>query len=151
MSVSKIVSHIREAQELANGMGIKNILQPGIVKELMLAEILGHNVIPDKDKADATDNDDKFYEYLCSLEKSNNFQLDRVTGDNLNRITRNAEFYFAFFRDAITVSEVYRVPTAKVHEEANRQLAGSKNDISHMNMGGGWVRANGTKVYPGIS
>ena len=148
MAVHEIIRHIREAQRLASAIGITNILQPGVVKELILADLLRHTIMPSKDKADAEDAEGNHYEYLCSLERSNNFQIDRVTRQNLHRITRNKCFYFAFFSDAITVSSVYSVDTHTVLREVERQLAKSKNPISHTNLTGGWVRRNGVRVLP---
>jgi hypothetical protein len=148
MHLKTIVEHIRSAQALAAEMGIPNILQPGIVKELMLADLLGHNVIPDKANADARDQDGNLYEYLCSLKTSNNFQIDRVTDENLHRITRNAAVFCAFFSDSTTIHQVYRLETAVVLNEVKRQLAASQNQISHLNLAGRWVRSNGTLVYP---
>ena len=103
---------------------------------MILADRLGHEVIPDKDKADARDSAGNLYEYLCSLITSNNFQIDRVTEDNLHRITRNKAFYFAFFSDPVTIQVIYEVSTDTVLEEAERQLAKSRNSISHMNLPG---------------
>ncbi len=144
----EIVAHIKAAQELATGLGIPNILQPGLVKELILAEALGHTPITSKANADARDSDGRLYEYLCSLSTSNNFQIDRVTRENRERITRNAAFFFAFFSDSVTLAEVYRVETAAVLQEAERQLARSRNDISHLNLSGAWVRRSGARVVP---
>src|SRR5437588_9861056 len=107
MWVQEILGHICQAQRTGEEHGIINILQPGIVKELLLADLLGHEVIPDKAYADAKDAEGNLYEYLCSLKSSNNFQMDRMTLDNLDRITRNEAFYCAFFSDALTIAEVY--------------------------------------------
>lgn len=148
MPIHDIVAHIRAAQELATELGIPNILQPGLVKELILAEALGHTPITSKASADARDEQGHLYEYLCSLSKSNNFQIDRVTQGNRERITRNEAFYFAFFGDSITLGEVYRVETSVVVREAERQLTRSRNKISHLNLTGAWVRRNGVRVLP---
>ncbi len=147
-AADEILEHIRRAQTLASELGIKNILQPGIVKELVLARLLGHELIPDKAKADARDADGSLYEYLCSLGSSNNFQIDRLTAANLDRIRRNRAFFFAFFVDALTLGEVFEIDTATVLEEAQRQLGRSKNKISHLNLSGKWVRERGKCVYP---
>lgn len=148
MDISALMALIRDAHKLAKECGIANVLQPGIIKELIIAEQLGHEVIPDKAKADATDADGNLYEYLSSLTTSNNFQIDRVTKENSHRITRNRFFYFAFFSDTITPSEIYEIDTAVVLAEANRQLGNSKNSISHMNLSGKWVRKNGRRIFP---
>jgi hypothetical protein len=97
------------------------------VKELILAEALGHTPITSKARADAQDAEGRLYEYRCSLSSSNNFQMDRVTLRNRGRITRNEAFYFAFFSDPITIVEIYRVETSLVLQEAERQLVRSRN------------------------
>lgn len=38
--ISEIVKLVRKAQELALSIGIPNILQPGLVKEMIISEIL---------------------------------------------------------------------------------------------------------------
>ena len=143
-----VISHIKAAQVEAEKLGVKNVLQPGIIKEMILAETLGHVVIPAKAQPDAKDAAGNFYEYLCSLETSNNFQIDRVTNDNLYRITRNKMFYFGFFRDPTSLVEVIEVDPNVVLTEVKRQLAASKNDISHLNLSGEWVRKSGKRVHP---
>ena len=57
MSIRDIVSYIKKAQEIASTLGVNNILQPGVVKELIIAEILGHEIIPGKADADAKDSE----------------------------------------------------------------------------------------------
>ncbi len=42
--IKEIVQHILEAQKIAKKHGYKNLLQPGLVKELIIGEILGHEV-----------------------------------------------------------------------------------------------------------
>lgn len=148
MNTHKIIEHIRAAQKLALKDGIPNIVQPGIVKELIIADILGHQVIPDKAKADARDDAGNLYEYLSSLTTSKNFQIDRVTDGNFHRITRNRAIYCAFFSDPLTLASLYELDTTVVLAEVKRQLTGSKNSISHLNLPGGWVIKNGRKVYP---
>ena len=57
MSSSEIINYLTIVQELADRkFGIKNILQPGIIKELIMAEILGHQLVPQKDLPDAKDS-----------------------------------------------------------------------------------------------
>src|SRR3989344_4866422 len=108
--MSEIISLLKKAQKVATNIGINNILQPGIIKELIIAEILGHTIIPQKDLPDARDKKNNYYEYLSSINRKNvktnkgsSFQIDRVTKNNLKRITRNAAFYFAFFEDHLNV------------------------------------------------
>ena len=90
-----IVELLREAQVLAlQGFGISNILQPGIIKELIMANVLGHQIIPQKDASDAKDKDGNMYEYLASINRSDvrtnkggSFQIDRIVKNNLSRVS----------------------------------------------------------------
>jgi len=139
---------------VAGSSRIQNILQPGIIKELIIANILGHTLIPEKALPDAKDEKGNFYEYLSSINRKNvetnkgsSFQVDRVTKDNLNRIKRNSAFYFAFFKDHPTIEEIYKVETKDVLEEAIRQLNSCKNNIAHVNFLTKWVKSTGHRVY----
>jgi len=62
----KIIELILKAAELAKTVGIDNILQPGLVKEMIIADILEHELITTKRDADARDSKDPsiLYEYL---------------------------------------------------------------------------------------
>ena len=64
--ISEIITLIRKAQILAFKIGIPNILQPGLVKEMIISEILDHNLISSKRDADACDKNNSSikYEYL---------------------------------------------------------------------------------------
>jgi hypothetical protein len=54
----KIVSLVANASALARTVGISNLLQPGLVKEMIIADILGHQLILTKGGADAHKVDD---------------------------------------------------------------------------------------------
>ena len=69
--MSEIIKLLKKAQKLATNVGINNILQPGVIKELIIAEILGHTLIPQKNLPDAKDNQDHYYEYLSSINRKN--------------------------------------------------------------------------------
>jgi hypothetical protein len=43
--IRRIIKLVMQAQELASQIGISNILQPGLVKEMIIAETLGHKLI----------------------------------------------------------------------------------------------------------
>ena len=49
MSSSEIVNLLKAAQKIASEKyGVSNILQPGIIKELIMAEILEHEILRNK-------------------------------------------------------------------------------------------------------
>lgn len=100
--ISQIILLIRKAQKLALKIGIFNILQPGLVKEMIIAEILGHEIIISKRDADARvkNNPDIKFEYLSCYEGGTG-QLDRMfkepadkREESLFRIKRNKKIYF---------------------------------------------------------
>ena len=77
--ISQIIHLVRKAQELALKIGIPNILQPGLVKEMIISEILGYETIISKRDADSCDKNDRDikYEYLTCYEGGTG-QLDRM-------------------------------------------------------------------------
>lgn len=53
MNEKSLIELLQNAQKIAlEKHGVSNILQPGVVKELMMAEVLGHDLVPQKDSAD---------------------------------------------------------------------------------------------------
>ena len=103
--VKQIIVLIAKAQQLATSIGIPNLLQPGLVKEMIVADLLGHQLISSKRDADACDANDPSvkFEYL-SCKEGGSGQLDRMfkeplekRRESLERITRNSKIYFAVF------------------------------------------------------
>lgn len=156
MATSELFDLLKKAQRIAlQKHGVPNVLQPGVIKELMMAEILGHDLIPQKDSTDAKDTRGNTYEYLASIRRVNvttnkgcSFQMDRVTRSNLNRVTRNKAFYFGIFKDHLEVEEIWEVEIPVVLAEVKRQLENCKNDIAHVNFLLKWLEENGTRVFP---
>jgi hypothetical protein len=155
--VERIVSLIVEAQDIAKKSGYNNILQPGFIKEMIVANILGHQVHKTKHEPDAYDMQDSSvcYEYLSCFEKGS-FQFDRMFKSpvdkrekSLQRITRNTKIYCAVFEKEfpLNVLEIYELEPETVAKEAERQLDLSSNDISHVGFSIKWVTNNGEKVY----
>jgi len=115
----KIVALVVQAAELARSIGIHNLLQPGLVKEMIIADLLGHELITTKRDADARDLHDPsiVYEYL-SCKEGGAGQLDRMfkepedkRKESLNRIWRNAKIYYAVFykHNQIKVKVIYEL------------------------------------------
>ena len=160
MAYRTIIVFVRLAAKLARAIGIPNILQPGLVKEMIIADLLGHELIHSKKDADARapGKPDEKYEYLSCVEGGAG-QIDRMfkspsakRQQSLQRITRNACFYLAvFYKDDQTKCKViYKVATNAILAEAVRQLDNSQNVISHVAFSEGWAKANGSAVY-GVS
>jgi hypothetical protein len=153
----RILDLILEASALAHTIGISNLLQPGLVKELMIADILGHTVIHTKRHADAhaPNAPDVLYEYLSCIEGGAG-QFDRMfripadkRAESLRRITRNHKIYLAvFFRHEQTRCKViYELDPTVLLMEAERQLDRSRNDISHVSFPEQWASQQGVIVY----
>ena len=155
--ISEIIKLVRKAQMLALRIGIPNILQPGLVKEMIISEILGHNLISSKRDADACDKNDSGikYEYLSCYEGGTG-QLDRMfknppekRAESLYRITRNTMIYFAIFykNDPLKIKVIYAIKPQVLLKETKRQLDRSGNDISHVGFSEEWSAKNGAIVY----
>jgi hypothetical protein len=153
----KIVNLVLQAAALARTVGIQNLLQPGLVKEMIMADHLGHQVIITKRDADACDRDDPsiLYEYL-SCKEGGSGQLDRMfkeppekRRESLARITRNDKIYFAVFYAAeqTKAKVIYEIEPSVLVTETERQLDRSRNSISHVGFTEAWVRNNGKVVY----
>jgi hypothetical protein len=156
--IREIIKLIIEAQQLAHKIGIANILQPGLVKEMLIADILNHELIHSKRNADACDPSDPSikYEYLSCYEGGSG-QLDRMfkapvesRAESLRRISRNAKIYFAIFYKAepLKVKVIYEIEPDVMITETERQLDRSRNDISHVGFNESWAKKNGLIVYP---
>ena len=153
----RIVALIIQAAELARTVDIPNLLQPGLVKEMIIAELLGHELITTKRNADARDPSDPsvVYEYL-SCKEGGSGQLDRMfkepankRHESLNRIWRNAKIYYAVFYkyNQTKVKIIYEIEPIVMVEETERQLDRSQNTISHVGFTENWVQKNGKVVY----
>jgi hypothetical protein len=151
--ISQIINYVRKAQEIAAQHGFKNLLQPGLVKELEVADILGHEVHRTKHEPDAFDP--AKFEYLSCFD-GGTFQLDRMFKSpadkrekSLERITRNTAIYCAVFDEEspLDVIVIYEVPVDVMLREAERQLDASCNDISHVGFTIKWAQQCGKVVY----
>ena len=155
MNEESLMELLQHAQGIAlEKHGVSNILQPGVIKELVMAEVLGHELLPQKDSADAEDPRGNTFEYLASIKRIDvkrnrgcSFQMDRMTRENLHRVTRNSAFYFGVFSDHLTLAEIWRVEIPVVLAEVERQLDRCKNDIAHVNFLLRWLEASGEQVY----
>ena len=155
-----IIELVRKAASLARSIGIPNLLQPGLVKEMIIADILGHQLITSKRHADACDANDPsiLYEYL-SCKEGGTGQIDRLfkeppgnRAESLERIRRNKWIYLAVFREdnQTEVTVIYELAPQVVLSETERQLDASKNAISHVGFSEAWAKRNGRVVFPKI-
>lgn len=119
-----------------------------------MAEVLGHELVTQKDPADARDSSCNTFEYLASIKRVNvktnkgcSFQMDRMTRNNLHRVIRNTAFYFGVFSDHLVLAEIWKVEILVVLAEVERQLDRCKNDIAHVNFLLGWLEDQGERVF----
>ena len=155
--ISKIIELVIKAQELALSIGIPNILQPGLVKEMIISKTLGHELITSKRDADACDKKDPSikYEYLSCYEGGTG-QLDRMfksptdkRAESLYRITRNKMIYLAIFykKNPLKIKIIYEIQPSVLLKETERQLYRSSNEISHVGFSEDWAKLNSKIVY----
>jgi hypothetical protein len=155
--IHQIINYVRKAQEIASQHGFKNLLQPGLVKELVVADILGHEVHRTKHEPDAFDpaNPNRKFEYLSCFQ-TGTFQLDRMFSSprdkrakSLERITRNTAIYCAVFdaESPLDVITIYEIPVDVMLRETERQLDKSSNEISHVGFTIKWAQQHGKVVH----
>jgi len=153
----KIIELVLKAAKLARSIGINNLLQPGLIKEMIIADILGHELIHSKRDADAhaPGKPDEKYEYI-SCKEGGKGQFDRMfrappekRNVSLERITRNHRIYFAVFyeKEQTNCKVIYEIMPEVLLAEAERQLDRSRNDISHVGFTETWAKEHGKIVY----
>ena len=155
--ISEIIRLVIKAQELALSIGIPNLLQPGLVKEMIISEKLGHELITSKRDADARDKNDPAikYEYLSCYEGGTG-QLDRMfkapldmRTESLSRITRKKKIYLVIFykKNPLRIKVIYEIEPNILLKETERQLDRSSNDISHVGFSETWAQSNSRIVF----
>ena len=119
-----------------------------------MAEVLWHELVTQKDSTDARDSSGNTFEYLASIKRVNvktnkgcSFQMDRMTRNNLHRVTRNTAFYFGVFSDHLVLVKIWKVEILVVLAEVERQLDRCKNDIAHVNFLLRWLEDQGERVF----
>ena len=73
--------------------------------------------------------------------------MDRMTKNNLHRVTRNTAFYFGVFSDHLVLAKIWKVEILVVLAEVKRQLDRCKNDIAHVNFLLRWLEDQGERVF----
>jgi hypothetical protein len=151
--MTELILLAEKLAQLAASKGIKNIFQPGIVKECVIANILGHQVLAGKRNADAFDDLGQ-YEYL-TCEGGSGGQLDRMfrhppdkRAKSLERLTRNRKIYLVIFDQTVPlqVNRIYELDPTVCVAETERQLDASSNQISHVSFRESWAKQHGREV-----
>ena len=73
--------------------------------------------------------------------------MDRMTRNNLHRVTRNTAFYFGVFSDHFVLAKIWKVELFVLLAEVERQLDRCKNDIAHVNFLLRWLEDQGERVF----
>ena len=124
---------------------------------MIIADVLGHELIHSKRDADAhaPGNPNVKYEYL-SCKEGGSGQLDRMfkeppdkREESLTRITRNTQFYLAVFyeNNQSRCKVIYEIDPDVILTETQLRLDNSRNAISHVGFSENWARLNGRVVY----
>lgn len=133
-----IIQHLKYSQELAKRLGLNNLSQPGVVKEIIMANALGHKVQTSKHLHDAesfTDSEER-YEYLTCLD-GGSFQLDRVSEENLEMIeTRNKYVYCGIFNKAepLHLEQIYELDPSRLYKFMLDKYSASSSTSRHVNV-----------------
>ena len=153
-TLNKIIFFITNAQTLANKINIKNLSQPGIIKEIITAYTLKHRLNPTKKQHDAEDFDDANirYEYLSCLENKT-FQFDRVNEENLKKRVkeRNTKIYCSIFHkeNSLKLLRVYEVDPNKMYKILMKKYKNSSSSSRHVNVSEEEIINIGSKlIYP---
>lgn len=157
--IDEILALILKAQRLGSQIGLHNLLQPGLIKEMLIAKTLEHKLIHSKRNADACDPKDesKKYEYL-SFKEGGSGQLDRMfkspeekRQESLKRITRNTFIYMGVFyqNNQLKIKTIYEIEPSVMLRAAEEKLDRSRNQISHLGFPESWAKQNGKVVYQG--
>lgn len=158
MAINEILIHLSAASTLAKDeYGIENILQPGVLKEMVLADILGHRINPVKHQCDAFDQEGNQVEYLTSLVRTSgtnqgcSFQFSSIHEGNMYRVERNTHVYFGVFLNLLEVSEIWKASSSDVAIEVRRQLCAKPRvrdtKVNHASLKLEWVRLKGERVW----
>lgn len=152
--MSKLTEAIRELNRLAKQEGF-NIFQPGMAKEIIIADALGHIALPSKHGPDAKTRDGLLCEYLSMLE-GNPAQIDRMYASpskklerSLDRIRRNDLVFVAVFcrNDHLHLLRVYEVDKTETVNSARDQLSRYKIPIGHVHFTEEFASTYGKIVY----
>jgi len=161
-NIEKLIEETEKLEKKWADIGV-DLFQPGAIKEIKIAKILGHSWISSKHDADACDSNDYSikYEYLSGSEGGAG-QIDRFFKDDPNdkkqhdshlksmdRVKRNKCFYLIFNSATMKtdILRIYELPTSVIEEEISRQLANSNNTISHVSFNENFCKKNGKLIW----
>ena len=143
---SPFIQHLRNAQEIAaKDFAVEDITLKGRIREILMAEILGHKIVNNSKLADALDDEGNEFEYLTSLPPGN-FQMTHMTEENSeNKVLRNEAIYCALFQDPVTIAEMWRVETGDYMEQMATRRPWPTDRQNNFTVTLEWVKGVGTQ------
>lgn len=107
--IDEFLSHLMDAELIARKAGIFNPFGRGRVQEIVMATVLGHELVPGVDGPDAK-LDGKFFEYKSKLLPAGRFEVD-IKPDTWHDTVEY--YFFGIFKSWIQPVEIRRI-TKKV-------------------------------------
>jgi hypothetical protein len=156
----KILALMSEACRLAVLEGIPDLCRPGVVKQMIVSDALGHESCGawhygPGDAFDPKDPEKRFEYFITSDGKR--FQAGIVRRSDWEakksfyvRFEKAAAIFFAVFdtHEPLKLLRVYRVETEAFRAALEQQIAQSKSAIVNSTFAERWVATNGTLVFP---
>lgn len=150
---ARFVHCARELQKVGKLLNIKNVSQPGTIKEGVLVDLFKHKLHITKHEHDAEDFpkshvnscDRKRYEYFTSLQKYSSFDVTRANNNTFpTRMLKNDLIICALFddEDVTKVLEYYHVLPEVFLEEALKQINRSNTYNITVSIPLKWVKEN---------
>ncbi len=152
----RIIELVLKASDLGRAIGMDNLLQPGLVKEMIIVDILNHRLIYSKRDAEACSiNDGNESMDTCLAGKDG---ADNWTGCS-RRLPRSDQHPCEESREIQLFTPLFLTPTTRRNArgykiepkilllETERKLNKSESDIFHVGFTETWARRDGMIVY----
>jgi len=152
---AELLEAIQSLDAVARRHGFRNIFQPGLAKELLIASVLGHTRHDAKHGHDAETPDGKLCEYLsCKVGGAGQLasmyrEPEESRQKSLARIERNDHIYLVIFDPEIAtkILRIYELDKIKVLDEVTRQIDNSRNVVVQVTVYENFAIQVGKLVY----
>lgn len=138
--LEKITKSLKIICRIASRYGIADVLKPGILKRIVVANHFGHEPVFEKG-FHAQDEEGRYY-YLTAWDR-NRFQTGMIVKEDIDLM--EADFFcFVVFdsRSQAQILRAYKVPRDKFLAETIRQISGNKKKRVHVSFTEKWVKRN---------
>jgi hypothetical protein len=113
--VEDIIKYLAKGVEIANSLGIRNLLYNEGYVDLMIASALKHKYVVNTQGPDALDEEGNPTEYKCIVKRDNNysgsFQFHWLSANKISKYKECKYFYFAW-RDCFVIEKIIRVKSS---------------------------------------